>query len=32
VTTDDRLTKRPTVSPATAYKQAILQVTGGMEG
>ncbi|MCO1660165.1 hypothetical protein [Pseudonocardia humida] len=28
----DRLTKRRAVSPATAYKQAILEVTGGMEG
>jgi len=36
VTVDERpaggLTKRQAVSPATAYKQAIGEVTGGMEG
>jgi hypothetical protein len=32
VSTGDRLTKRPEMSPAAAYKDAIRQVTGGMEG
>lgn len=32
MTSSDRLTKRPAVSPATAYKQAVLEVAGTMEG
>jgi hypothetical protein len=29
---EDGRTKQPTESPATAYKRAVLEVTGGMEG
>ena len=32
MSTGDRFTKRPEMSPAAAYKDAIRQVTGGMEG